>query len=236
VAQRRRDYYFSWLVRLLPYIEQDNMHRSVNWNRDAFRQQPLNGTPLKLLQCASDSRAELVVEFTSPPGRFALTSYLAVNGINQLRYDGIIHVNSRVRIGHISDGTSNTLAVGERVPSNTPQRDGRFIPEWGWWFAGAGGPPDFGATDVVLGTNEVTVSRSAYSGQAQILATHSYRPGKLNDPIDEHRWHFWGLHPSGANFQFADGSVRNIPYGIGQDLLNRLATYKGGEVASTADF
>jgi hypothetical protein len=33
-----------------------------------------------------------------------------------------------------------------------------------------------------------------------------------------------------------DGSVRNIRYGIGQDVLNGLATYRGGEVVAQGDF
>jgi prepilin-type processing-associated H-X9-DG protein len=169
----------------------------------------------------------------------ALTAFLGVSGVNQLRYDGILHVNSQVSLGHITsgDGASNTLLVGERPPSNTPTGPGgTWWPEYGWWFAGSGDPPYFGTTDVVLGTNEVEVNSGAHNGTAQILKTNVYRPGKLNDPIDEHRWHFWALHPSGSNFLMGDGSVRNIRYGIGQDVLNGLATYRGGEVVAQGDF
>lgn len=110
------------------------------------------------------------------------------------------------------DGASNTVLVGERPPSTDLY--------WGWWFAGSGGYPYFGANDVVLGSNE-----RDFNGPADY-----YRPGTLNDPTGEHRWHFWALHSSGANFLFADGHVRKIRYSVPPDFLGKLATYKGGEV------
>ena len=39
-----------------------------------------------------------------------------------------------------------------------------------------------------------------------------FRPGTIYDPDDLHRYHFWSLHPSGANWGMADGSVRFIGY------------------------
>ena len=47
----------------------------------------------------------------------ALTSYLGVSGTDLYRRDGVLYANSRVRLGDITDGTSQTLLVGERPPS-----------------------------------------------------------------------------------------------------------------------
>ena len=62
-----------------------------------------------------------------------------------------------------------------------------------------------------------------------------YQPGSLNDPEFKHAWHFWSLHPGGANFLFADTSVRLIPYSIRGDVFRALATRSGGEVVN-ADY
>jgi prepilin-type processing-associated H-X9-DG protein len=170
---------------------------------------------MKLLVCPSDPRSpQLSVVLYDTKTKIAETSYLGVNGTSQFRYDGILHVNARVSISQISDGTSNTLLVGERPPPY----DGQY----GWWFAGSGDVPWFGSTDVVLGSNEQQV----LGGPPDI----GYRRGSLDDPEDEHRWHFWSFHLDGGNFLFADGAVRRIRYGIAPGILGKLATYKGGEV------
>jgi prepilin-type processing-associated H-X9-DG protein len=43
--------------------------------------------------------------------------------------------------------------------------------------------------------------------------------------------HYWSPHPGGANFAFADGSVRFITYGAAE-ILPKLATRAGGEAVS----
>ena len=55
------------------------------------------------------------------------------------------------------------------------------------------------------------------------------RPGRLEDPC--HTKHFWSLHAGGANFAFADGSVRFLAYRQ-SEILPALATRAGGEVVS----
>jgi prepilin-type processing-associated H-X9-DG protein len=58
------------------------------------------------------------------------------------------------------------------------------------------------------------------------LAGSLYGPGNLSNPCD--RYHFWSLHSGGANFAFADGSVRFLAYSA-KDVLPALATRDGGE-------
>jgi prepilin-type processing-associated H-X9-DG protein/prepilin-type N-terminal cleavage/methylation domain-containing protein len=231
-------WYISWMARLLPYIEQDNVHKRIKWDDWAWWNPAVpgpegyvNSAYIKLYRCPSDPMAKLFMGATIPddpdPKPVALTSYLGVSGTDQFQFDGCIYINSRVSMGHIYDGTSNTLLVGERPPG------------WGgwggWWFAGSGMGPWFGAGDVVLGANErIAIDWvSTRDGQQSY-----YRLGKLddyNDPSeDPHAWHFWSMHPGGANFLFADGSVRFLPYSISapppnKDLLRNMATRNGGE-------
>lgn len=56
-------------------------------------------------------------------------------------------------MGHIADGTSNPLMVGERPLSNDLQ--------YGWQWAGAGDFPQFGAADVALGVHDRAESPTA---------------------------------------------------------------------------
>lgn len=56
-----------------------------------------------------------------------------------------------------------------------------------------------------------------------------FGPGRTDNPCD--RYHFWSLHTGGANFAFADGSVRYLPYST-QPIMIPLATRNGGETVS----
>ncbi|HLW66382.1 MAG TPA: H-X9-DG-CTERM domain-containing protein [Gemmataceae bacterium] len=54
-----------------------------------------------------------------------------------------------------------------------------------------------------------------------------YGPGRIDNPCDS--FHFWSLHPMGANFLFCDGSVHFIAYSAAE-IMPALATRAGGEV------
>ncbi len=66
---------------------------------------------------------------------------------------------------------------------------------------------------------------------ASMCPTGPFRfgPGQVSQICDQ--YHFWSLHPGGANFVFADASVHFLTYGVA-DLLPLLGTRSGGEVVS----
>ena len=69
----------------------------------------------------------------------------------------------------ITDGTSNTLAVGERPPSKDLY--------YGWWFAGAGYDNN-GTGDVTLGARETSYASSI--GCAGVKTKVGLQPGNVN--------------------------------------------------------
>ena len=230
--------FLSWTVHISPYMEMDNIHRQ--WNPALWpwwQQQPgttgganrVNAHKAKMMQCPSDTRSQLVCN--DGGNLAALTSYLGVSGKNQFReaggQDGIFYVNAGVTMAGITDGTSSTLLIGERPPSNDLY--------YGWMWAGSGDFPYFGSTDVVLGVRERIGSPSG--------PVDFYRPGTLIDPQNIHRYHFWSLHAGGGMWLFADGHVQFITYSAGTTnvalptggtttLLEALASRAGGEVAA----
>ncbi len=205
--------YFAWMARILPYLEQTALYSQINWNGHPWWQHPVNETYLPIYHCTTDHRTSFVAKYGAD--LVALAGYMGISGTDQLAFDGILHVNGKVTFKRITDGTSNTLLVGERPPSDDLV--------YGWWFAGSGDFPYFGATDVVLGVNEIKNPGGSPASR------DNYRGGATVDPSNEHRWHFWSLHPHGSNFLFADGAVRFLSYDIGQPTLNGLATYAGEE-------
>jgi len=227
--------FFSWAFQISPYMELDNIYKSFNkaawpWWQYQASGQTINGLQAKIMQCPSDTRSNLVC--MDGTNAAALTAYLAVSGQDQFREDGgqngVFYVNSGVTLSGITDGTSNTVIIGERPPSNDLY--------YGWMWAGSGDSPYFGATDVVLGVREVT--SGSPNGSRDF-----YRPGELNDPNNIHRYHFWSLHPGGGMWLFGDGHVQFLSYAAGtqtvpgtvgingavKTVLECLASRDGGE-------
>ncbi len=245
---------YSWVYRIAPYMELDNVYNAFDVNQSPFFQylpnlpqtgdNTVNAVTAKTMKCPSDPRGDLVCPDAANDGsnkKIALTSYFGVVGRNQFQesqgQDGILYVNAAVRMQQITDGTSNTVMVGERPPSNNLL--------YGWMWAGVGDLPKFGSADVVLGVREKVgtfpTPGTQQSGFAVQSGTDFFRRGEVTDPQNLHRNHFWSLHHGGANWLLADGSVRFITYAAGTavvgsfngipnvTLLECMASRAGGE-------
>jgi prepilin-type N-terminal cleavage/methylation domain-containing protein/prepilin-type processing-associated H-X9-DG protein len=216
------------------------------WDGYAIPTNPALGTPMKTYVCPSEPR-NLTVEYQNfGPGAdanclVAFTEYLGVDGIqgqdaNSTAWpvgdkSGIL-VNSgwdrarRINIASISDGTSNTLMVGERPPAVD------FL--FGWWFAGSGfdwsgvGDISLGARETVYAQN-IAASNIGTTFYSCPLSKVGFQPGTIDDPCDQ--VHFWSWHPGGANWLWSDGSARFISYEM-NEVLPQLCTRNGGEVVN----
>lgn len=237
--------FWSWVTRITPFMEQGNAKNRFNmegrpaawpwWQVDPATGRSLHAHIVPTMVCPSDVRGGQL----SPGGngdQSALTSYLGVSGRNQFKeapangQDGMLFVNSGVKMAGVVDGTSNTLLVGERPPSSDLW--------YGWQWAGSGDYPYFGAADVVLGVFERAEDPSA--------TPDFFRPGQVVDPGSTHRYHFWSLHPGGANWLLVDGSVRFIGYSAGgpqnltgspytPTIIEAMSTRDSGEVFSNEE-
>jgi prepilin-type processing-associated H-X9-DG protein len=217
----------SWLTYLLPFIEQGALwkqtQQSYQISNNPFKNPPHVGlaTVVPLFSCPADGRAA-DIQF-APLDKFnvALTSYLGVSGKDLTTKDGILFRDSQIRVADITDGTSNTLFAGERPPSADFQ--------FGWWYAGAG-QRFTGSADMILGVQEQNTFRVTRGSCAP--GSYQYAPGTFSNQCD--MFHFWSPHSGGANFLFADGSVRFLGYEAAP-LMPALASRAGGEVARLLD-
>ena len=213
----------SWNARLLPFLEQEGLWKKTT---AAYAQQPsflINPphvgltTRMPAYLCPSDGR---VHQAGIKSQVRAYTSYLGVEGTDQYSEDGVLFLNSAVRLTDITDGTSNTLMVGERPPS----ADGVL----GWWYAGWGQAQD-GSAEMVIGVREQAAS-GYFPGC--VSGGYDFGPGDFNNQCDA--LHFWSPHSGGANFLFADGSARFLGYSV-NPLMPALATRAGGEAVTVPD-
>jgi prepilin-type processing-associated H-X9-DG protein len=153
---------------------------------------------------------------THPPGSY--TGYTTAKGVTLLQ---------------ITDGTSNTVMVGERGP--TPDL------VWGMW----GFPSYFDTVSPVYNTGTNTASNffltnsTSYSGYSYNCAG----PAVFSAPTYWGNYcdfnHIYSFHTSGANFLFADGHVGFLGYSITQtnpgntySVLQALETRAGGEIVT----
>jgi prepilin-type N-terminal cleavage/methylation domain-containing protein len=130
------------------------------------------------------------------------------NGLD--RGNGIICRNSDNQVGnwtnlaHVSDGTSNVLAIGEAVPSWCTHT-------WWWWFNGA------------TATCGVPLNYRIAQGDGY-LRSQAGDWGR--------NYSFFSKHPGGAQFALVDASVRFVTNDIDITLYRQLATMCGGETIS----
>jgi len=218
--------YMSWRPRLLPYLEQDAMWRQSVAAYGTHNTYPPPSPPhpfalvVPAFVCPTDEKARslgVVKGYDLPVG---LSSYLGSSGSRHGRNNGVLFMDSAIRLTDITDGTSNTLLVGERPPS----RDNQL----GWWYAGIGQSYD-GSAAATLSVRERAVS---IWGLGCGDEPYHFTPGRLDNQCDA--FHFWSLHAGGANFLFGDGSVRFLAYSA-DSVLPALATRAGGEVATIPD-
>ena len=217
--------YVSWGARILPFLEGDAIWLTVPpayAQTSDFRLSPPHvgfTTVFQIYSCPSDGRANSLGQVRGIS--VAFTDYLGVQGTNQFKRDGVLFLNSHVRLTDVEDGLSNTLFVGERPPST----DGTL----GWWYAGTGVDNSSGTADSVLGVQAMALGIFA---QGCPPGPYYYFPGNSNNQC--HAFHFWSMHSGGANFLFGDGHVSFISY-TASNIMPALATRAGGEVVTVPD-
>ena len=243
---KSREHVVSWSALILPYIEQGNLYQQLNPTRDKLRNivyNPANRalvqTKIKTYICPSDDGPSPNVNrplfggagtgtdgFNLDGFQFGTSNYCGNNGHTNgvgifVDNNGTPHFSTPVSIPNITDGTSNTLMVGERTSSvvlsgkdsgGTPCSPIPPVPRGAavWvgyqgWAPGVNGPvpnPQFSAANLP---------------QANIwgfLITHLYEENTgdsftgctLNQPGQSPS----SQHPGGVQYCLCDGSVTFI--------------------------
>ncbi len=191
---------WGWATYILPSIEQGNLYQQLNLKQPA-QSSSLIQTVVKVYLCPSDitPSAPFAVPdaFGNPVVQAAPSSYAACVGGDESDTEGasglgVFYRNSRTRLTDITDGTSNTIMVGERSWGNAN----------GVW-AGA-----INNGVCLRGKQNPCPGSGAGSYPASVLVqAHSHLNNATTDTdggLDD----FSSRHTGGSNFVFADGSVR----------------------------
>jgi type II secretory pathway pseudopilin PulG len=243
--------YDNWAIAILPYVEQGNLgnlYNPLKLNEDSANaavQQAL----VKIFVCPTDPDGFTPIHPFGGPGVSQLympSSYKGVeglaDGVNYWdRYTDVVHLlieNHRdwigplhvtvpeagigvERIATITDGTSNTLLVGE-YQTSTSQTHRAFwsYSYWEWSLSAASK-----GTRNLDGTYQTApyILLADYEACAAMEANSSKSACKRG----------WSsLHPGGIDFVLCDGSVRTVSRGIDMLLFEHLTTIGAGDDTS----
>jgi prepilin-type N-terminal cleavage/methylation domain-containing protein/prepilin-type processing-associated H-X9-DG protein len=227
-------------VKLLPYFEQDNLYTKWdpydNRNNVKGERNATQAQVIKLLICPSDPLPQPVVQITAtlaPPwsrGFYGMSSYGGNAGRRSFggpTEDGIFFQDSSIRLADVTDGASNTFLFGERSHG-----DPQFDLQQPLVSSGASPIGQVGRWGCVAGNGcmgNVMLS-------TPVLINYQVPPGGDDSTLRDRICAFGSGHVHGANFAFADGSVRFISDSIPLLTLQALSTRAGGEVVSGNDF
>ena len=222
----------AWGAFALPYFEQNNLHNQIDFDLPGFAVENLQAreTSIDIFICPTDnfSPNNFVVrnESSTPVEQYAAASYCANWGpaTSDMNLDatpeqasGPFFRNSRTRHGSITDGTSSTIALGERTNGPILDTDGNPIgvpphPNFeNVWFAAIRDidTPDDDHGHMVLFDAQFGPNQARGAGADRgVSAPHA------------------GL----AQFAFLDGSVHTISEDIAIETYRALSSMNGGEV------
>jgi prepilin-type processing-associated H-X9-DG protein len=125
---------------------------------------------------------------------------------------------SHMTIGQLTDGTSNTIMVGEKNLNPTNYAGSQCGPDDNAGYVGG-----FQDDVVRWGARGVMDGRGAFSGMLFPPAGDSFGPTETFAMIRDSGRNFWfgSAHHSGAQFVFCDGSVASISYGVDGEVFRR---------------
>jgi prepilin-type N-terminal cleavage/methylation domain-containing protein/prepilin-type processing-associated H-X9-DG protein len=219
---------WSWAALLLDNLEQGNLARQINYSLpvEAVSNLAARTTILAIYTCPSDLNTGVFTiqnDSNTPMAAVATNSYAACYGAFGLlgtdpdNGNGVFYRNSTTRITDITDGASNTLAIGER---------GALFTQAPW------------AGVVTGGSIRTTPGAPVFSSiiePAPSMVLARIGPHTLNGTRSE-PYDFFSPHGQVVQFLFADGSVHSLSISTDLTVLQNMATRSGGEVVDGSAF
>jgi prepilin-type N-terminal cleavage/methylation domain-containing protein/prepilin-type processing-associated H-X9-DG protein len=219
---------WGWAAQLLPFVEQDNLYRTIDLSKDIAH--TANAAPrvqpIPVYFCPSDSPPQPTFTVRDAGGTavcdVAFANYVGVGGTFEVSNfpdtnTGVLLRNKGFRVTDITDGSSNTIFVGERTGLKSPQTT------WTGAVTRARIPPLNPAYDVELPAVLCTTNTGT--------ATDGRVPNNALDHVEDTN----SRHPGGVNFLYGDGSVHFLNQNIDPKTWVALGTRAGGEVLTSLE-
>lgn len=232
------------LTLLLPYIEQQSIYdrydQTTNWNSPANL--PVTSLPISSYVCPSTpnpKRLDGVPELSPWTPVVAVTDYSPTIGVDARLLTlglvdeagvGALPKNGEPRLADITDGLSNTILYAESAGRPFVYRKRKQFGNIPTQRVNAGGWARPASDFSVDGSSQ---DGSIIPGPCAINCTNGEDVGTQAFPHPyygtEGTGEVFAFHPGGANFAFADGSVRLLAHNIHIREFARYVTRSGNE-------
>ena len=220
---------WGWASLLLPYLDQGPLAQRINLDVpvEDYSNTTVRDTILSVFVCPSDQSTG-VFTVQDDQGKnlveAATNSYVANYGtggeIGELpdQGNGVFFRNSKIRVADITDGLSNTLAIGERAALFTRQ-------------------PWIGAvTNGMVQTTPGAPVETAFLEEAPVMVMAGTNSQvSLNSP-HSNPYCFFSPHGNLVFFTFADGSVHPLNSTVSYPALQALSSRAGNEPLDASAF
>ena len=210
-------YHMSWLVQLLPFLDQTPLYQQVDFQVGAYapENETIRTTQFPCIACPSDD-----TRYTRP-ARFIPSSYTGCTGGDNVPVDtnnsGLFFLNSSVGYEQIRDGASNTIMLGERHLDDIS--NGTDL----GWVSGTAATLRHSALVININSGRSRGTRPAGSfGNAN--------EDREAPPPELATGGFSSNHTGGAQFALADGSVRFVSENIAPFLFQNLGRREDGQM------
>jgi prepilin-type N-terminal cleavage/methylation domain-containing protein/prepilin-type processing-associated H-X9-DG protein len=212
---------WGWGAILLPYVEQAALDRSANFSLpiESAPNAPARESLLNLFVCPSDTitptwsavERDTLGNPLATICQVASANYIGVFGVSEPGIDGegLFFRDSRIAVRDVTDGTSDTFAVGERSQHWCQAT-------WVGAVTGASLYPPPGSPALPQVQNS-----------AGMVLGHTSEGPPNSAGLECNN--FSSRHGDGALFVFIDGHVQYISTYIDRPTFNALATRAGGE-------
>ena len=196
----------SWIVQILPQMEQTSLYRHFDQEAGAYAEANKKAllANIPTITCPSSPDGRRLGDLES----VGVSHYAGCHNDSEAPIDaennGVLFLNSRLRYSQIQDGSSQTILLGEMLPGKG---------SLGW----------------ASGTR-ATLRNTGSFAPVPSLSRGNEQPASVDPPGSMSVGGFSSYHTGGANFAFADGSVRFMSYSIEKGLLKQLGNRADGEL------